>query len=196
MLNCRLGAMPMKYLGIPISDRHLGIAAFSDIYNKMRKRLDPWKGKNLTSGGRLILTNSCLNSLPIYTMGFYQIPAGGHGKMDSIRSNFFWRGADNKFKYHMARWEAVCRWEDQGDLGVINTRIMNDCLLVKWIWKIMLGSDEMWLKLLKAKYMPDGNFFNSRCYGASQFWQGLHKVKHLFKWGAQHKVKDGCLTSF
>lgn len=45
MLNCRLGDLPMKYLRIPISDQHMGIMAFSDIYNKMWKRLDPWKGK-------------------------------------------------------------------------------------------------------------------------------------------------------
>lgn len=77
MLNCRLGELPMKYLGIPISDRHLDITAFNDIYNKMRKRLDPWKGKNLTSRGRLTLTDSCLSSLPMYIMGFYLIPKGG-----------------------------------------------------------------------------------------------------------------------
>ena len=46
------------------------------------------------------------------------------------------------------------------------------------------------------KYMQDGNFFKSKCKGTSQFWQGLHKVKHLFKWGATHKVGDGSLTSF
>ena len=44
--------------------------------------------------------------------------------------------------------------------------------------------------------MPNGNFFNSKCKGTSQLWQGLHKVKHLFKWGAIHKVGDGSLTSF
>jgi hypothetical protein len=31
--------------------------------------------------------------------------------------------------------------------------------------------------------MPDGNFFKSKSRGTSQFGQGLHKVKHLFKWG-------------
>lgn len=50
MLNCKLGDLPMKYLGIPISYRHLGIAAFSDTYNKMRKRLDPWKEKKSLLG--------------------------------------------------------------------------------------------------------------------------------------------------
>lgn len=73
---------------------------------------------------------------------------------------------------------------------------MNECLLVKWIWKITQGSEGLWFKLLKAKYMPDGNFFTSRSIGTSQFWQGLHKVKHLFKWGANYKVKDGRMVSF
>ena len=40
MLNCRLGDWPIKYLGIPISDSKLGVSAFSELLNKMRKRLD------------------------------------------------------------------------------------------------------------------------------------------------------------
>ncbi|CAN6285209.1 unnamed protein product [Urochloa humidicola] len=44
--------------------------------------------------------------------------------------------------------------------------------------------------------MPQGNFFTSKVKGTSQFWQGLHKVKHLFKWGAIHKVKNGSKTFF
>jgi hypothetical protein len=68
---------------------------------------------------------------------------------------------------------------------------MNDCLLVKWIWKIHQEPDSLWFQLLKAKYMNGVNFFSSKCKGASQFWQGLHKVKHLFKWGAIFKVGNG-----
>lgn len=51
MLNCALGVLPFKYLGIPISDHHLGMGAFGPIFQKMCRRLDPWKGKHLTSGG-------------------------------------------------------------------------------------------------------------------------------------------------
>lgn len=60
----------------------------------------------------------------------------------------------------------------------------------------MKGSTETWYKLLQAKYMPDGDFFKSKSVGASQFWQGLHKIKHLFKWGAIHRVGNGAKTSF
>lgn len=76
---------------------------FQGIPNKMLKRLDPWKGKCMTSGGKLILSNSCLTSLPMYVMGFYLLPyllpKGMHKKMDAIRGKFFWQGVGEAFKY-------------------------------------------------------------------------------------------------
>jgi hypothetical protein len=60
---------------------------------------------------------------------------------------------------------------------------MNDCLLLKWIWKIFQEPDAMWFRIIKAKYMRKGVVFESSAKGGSQFWKGLHKVKHLFKWG-------------
>ena len=170
MLNCRLEEWPMKYLGIPISTNRLDIQAFSGIVDKMRNMLDPWKGKNLSSGGRLILTNSCLSNLPNYTMGFYLLPKSTHKNLDQIRGNFFWKGASDDFKYHMAKMDTICRPKNQGGLGMINTKHMNDSLLVKWIWKILKAPITTWYKHLKAKYMPSGNFFCSKVRGSSQFW--------------------------
>jgi hypothetical protein len=40
------------------------------------------------------------------------------------------------------------------------------------------------------------NFFLSKNKGVSQFWQGLHQVKHLFQWGAMNKIKNGEGTLF
>jgi hypothetical protein len=51
MLNCQVGELPMKYLGFPISDKRLGMGTFKDIVGKMRSKLQPWKGENLTWGG-------------------------------------------------------------------------------------------------------------------------------------------------
>ena len=87
--------------------------------------------------------------------------------MDSVRGKFFWQGAREEFKYHMAKCETLSRPKDQGGLGIINTHIMNESLLVKWIWKIAKGGNDTWLKLLEAKYMSDGNFFNSKYKGTS-----------------------------
>jgi hypothetical protein len=117
-------------------------------------------------------------------------------KWTPLEGSFFWQGADEGNKYHMAKMDTICRPEDQGGMGILNTTRMNECLLVKWIWKIVQGSDDLWFKILQAKYMPNGNFFQSKTRGASQFWQGLHKVKHLFKWGAVYKVHNGEKISF
>ena len=129
-------------------------------------------------------------------MGFYWLQDGVHKKLDSVRSNFLWQGAEDKFRYHMAKWEMISRPKDQGGVGIINTRIMNDCLLVKWIWKIFSEPDDLWFKIIKAKYLGDGSFFDSKTKGSSQFWKGLHKVKHLFKWGAIFRVRNGNFCRF
>lgn len=167
--NCVLGELPLKYLGIPVSDKHLNVERFSYITNKMLKRLDPWKGKHITSGGcRQILTNSCLSSIPMYCMSFYDLQGGVHAKIDGIRSRFLWQGAEKKFRYHMAKFEMVCR-PNQGGLGVINTTIMNECLLVKWIWKIHMEPNSLWFKILKAKYMKRGGSLLLNVGGAHNF---------------------------
>jgi hypothetical protein len=98
----------MKYLGFPLSDRRLGIQAFKDIVVKMRHKLQPWKGRNLSLGGRLTLTNTSLSSLPIYMMGFFHLHEGVHQQMDTIRSKFFWGSDGENFKYHMIKWENTC----------------------------------------------------------------------------------------
>jgi hypothetical protein len=45
MLNCQLGNLPIKYLGIPISDVKLGKAAFVELTRKVSKRIPTWRGE-------------------------------------------------------------------------------------------------------------------------------------------------------
>ena len=139
----------------------------------------------LSAGGRLILVNSCLSNQPNYTMTFYSLKEETHRKIDSIRARFFWRGANDNFKYHMVKWDAMCRPKDYGGLGVLNTRLMNDCLLSKWFWRMSRAKDELWYRILKAKYFSRGEMGagDSMTARGSQFWKSLQVVKHLFKTG-------------
>lgn len=59
--------------------------------------------------------------------------------MDTARSNFYWQGLSDKKKYHMIKWEALCRPKNYGGMGFLDTRIMNICLLSKWIIKLENG---------------------------------------------------------
>jgi hypothetical protein len=107
----------MTYLGIPISDRTLNLKDFKVMTQKMRKKLQPWKCKHLSYGGRLILTNSSLSSVPTYLIGMFQLFEGTHQEMDSMRANFFWGDTNQKKKYHMMKWENLCIPKDFGGRG-------------------------------------------------------------------------------
>lgn len=104
----------------------------------------------------------------MYVMGFYMLPKGVHSKMDTIRSKFFWQGADCPFKYHMAKWLSISKPKVHGELGKLNTLLMNQCLISKWFWKIEKGSNVLWYKILQAKCMRKKGVFNSRNQGSSQ----------------------------
>jgi hypothetical protein len=76
MLNCKLGEIPLKYLGIPISDSKLGMGAFTAMVDKVAKRVPPWRGKHMSSGGE----NDSMQHMPsqpthIY-YGFLSAPQG------------------------------------------------------------------------------------------------------------------------
>jgi hypothetical protein len=84
------------------------------------------------------LFESSLSSLPNYTMGVYLLPNEVHHKMDLVRANFYW-DLGNKKKYHMVKWDDLAKPKDHGGLGFRDTRLMNECLLSKWIVKLGRG---------------------------------------------------------
>ena len=43
---------------------------------RFQKRLSGWRSKMLSVGGRLVLINSVLSSLPMFMMSFFEIPRG------------------------------------------------------------------------------------------------------------------------
>jgi hypothetical protein len=104
MFNCNSGNLPMKYLGIMVNNRHMTASDLSYVHLKVEKKIPTWQSVGLSSGGKMILTESCLSSIPTYTMGVYQLQEEIHHKMDTARANFFWHGPHQKRKYHMARW--------------------------------------------------------------------------------------------
>jgi hypothetical protein len=42
-----------------------------------------------------------------------------------------WQGAEDNKKYHIASWDMVARPKDQEGLRIQDTRVINECLLVK-----------------------------------------------------------------
>ena len=74
----------------------------------------------------------------------------------------------------MLKWENVCLPKEFGGLGIINTRILNEALLLKWVWRIYdEGEEDIYCQLLRTKYLKGKPI--SVCRG-SYFWKGVNKV--------------------
>jgi hypothetical protein len=135
IFGCAIGALPFKYLGIPIHYRKLLIREWKVIEDRLEKKLASWIGKILSYKDRLILINSVLTSLPMFLLSFFEIPIGVRKRLDFFCSCFFWQSDQNKKKYRLSKWNMVCRPKDQGGLGIEVLEVKNSCLLSKWLFK-------------------------------------------------------------
>jgi hypothetical protein len=107
MLNCNTGQLLLKYLGVLVHNKYMTTSELNYVAAKVEKRVPTWQSVGLSSGGNMILVESCLSSVPSYTMGMYTLHEEVHQKMDTARANFFWHGPNMKGKYHMAKWDLI-----------------------------------------------------------------------------------------
>jgi hypothetical protein len=61
-----------------------------------QRRLNCWKSKMLSVGGRLVLLNSVLSSLPMFMLSFFELPKGVLKKLDYFRLRFSGRVTNTK----------------------------------------------------------------------------------------------------
>ena len=71
ILGCRIGSLPMTFLGMPLGVSHKSPTVWNPILEKIERELAGWKKMYLSKGGRLMLLKSTLSSLPTYFFSFY-----------------------------------------------------------------------------------------------------------------------------
>ena len=92
----------------------------------------------------------------------------------------------------MIKWENVCLPKDFGGLGITNTRLLNEALLLKWVWRLYRSDDgDLCCQLLRNKYLMGKPISICKGNKGSYFWKGLNKIKHLMDWGASFSVNNG-----
>jgi hypothetical protein len=89
---------------------------------KVLKKLDSWIGDSATRGGRLVLLDSSLSSIPYFYMSMFLLKKTFLEKLDKHRRSFFWAGKTKKRKYYMVKWTRICRSKKKGGLGVKDLR--------------------------------------------------------------------------
>jgi hypothetical protein len=91
--------LPMKYLGIPLTDRACKMATWEGVINKLQERVKNWTYRSLNLAGRHVLTKAVLQAIPTYMMSLFPAPKGILQKIRAIQREFLWRGVESKKKW-------------------------------------------------------------------------------------------------
>ncbi|MCI12496.1 LINE-1 reverse transcriptase like [Trifolium medium] len=71
-LNCRIGYLPFKYLGLPVGANPRLFATWVPMLDVIRRRLGSWGNKFISFGGRIVLINGVLSAIPIFFPLLYE----------------------------------------------------------------------------------------------------------------------------
>jgi hypothetical protein len=115
----------------------------------------------------------------MFMLCFSKIPKGVLEKIDYFSSRFFWQN-DSKKSIGLRKGVMCINPRIRGGPGIQNMEIQNQCLLSKWLFKL-INEDELWQTILRNKYLTSQTIGKvDRKPGDSHFWAGLMKAKETF----------------
>ena len=91
-LGCPVVALPVTYLGIPLSTRRPSAAQLQPLVAAVAGRLPSWKAWLMNKAGRLALVKSVLNAIPIHQLLALAPPKKTLKQLEKIQRGFLWAG--------------------------------------------------------------------------------------------------------
>ena len=88
------------YLGLPTLIGLPKYRAFSFLKDRIWKKLQGWKVTMLLRAGKGVLIKVVAQSIPMYTMGVFQLPVKLCDELNSICAKFWWGQVGNVRKIH------------------------------------------------------------------------------------------------
>ena len=96
-----------KYLGFYLKPLGYRVYDWYWLVQEFKKRISLWTHKILSLGGKLILVQSILSSIPMYWMGLAPIPVSTLHKLRRIMVAFLWGSSDTHQIYHLVCWKEL-----------------------------------------------------------------------------------------
>ncbi|XP_042965942.1 uncharacterized protein LOC122299620 [Carya illinoinensis] len=181
-----------KYLGLPPMISRKKANAFSDIKSRVWKKLQCWKEKQLSQGGKEILLKAVALAIPTYAMSCFKLPDCLFRELESLMARFWWGRTENNKRIHWVSWKNLCKSKYQGGLGFKELKLFNTALLAKQGWRLVTQSKSLLYQVFKAKYFPKGEFLDSKLgHNPSYAWRGIWETRVFLKQGCQKRVGDG-----
>ena len=114
-----------KYLGLPTLIGRNKKSTFQSIKSKVWQKLQLWKGKLFSIGGREVLIKAVALAIPTYTMGMFKIPVTLCEELQHMVARFWWGGDASRRTIHWHQWNKLCQTKRDGGLGFKDLGVFN-----------------------------------------------------------------------
>lgn len=158
--NFREGNFPFTYLGAPISYRKIKSSQFDFLIHKISKKTAGWKGRLLSSGGKLTLIKSVLSSIPIHTLAVLKPSEGVLKSIEKSFAIFFWGETGGKSKKSWISWSKISKPISEGGLGIKSLSDVMKSLHAKMAWTV-ISSNSLFSLFMRAKYRNNIDIMSS-----------------------------------
>ncbi|XP_042958008.1 uncharacterized protein LOC122293496 [Carya illinoinensis] len=181
-----------KYLGLPTMVGRGKYQAFSTLKYRVWAKMQGWKEKLLSQGGKEILLKAVALSIPTYTMSCFKLPRSLCSNLEEMMARFWWGQKSDERKICWLSWKKMCDSKLSGGLGFKNLQLFNMALLAKQGWRIMTQESSLLHRIFKARYFPTSSFKDSMLGGTHSFvWRGIWEAKTYLLKGCRWRVGNG-----
>jgi hypothetical protein len=185
-------ALSDKYLGLPAlvgADRS---DCFEHFIERIIQRINGWKEKQLSIGGKEILLKAVAQAIPVYAMSVFLVPKGVCKKVMDAIMKFWWGDDENSNKMHWFAWWKLCYLKSEGGVGFRDFHLFNLAMLAKQTWRLITEPESLCAQVLRAKYYPHGDILKAGPKAGSSFtWQSIFVGVATFKSGYVWRVGNG-----
>ncbi|GKC30130.1 RNA-directed DNA polymerase, eukaryota, reverse transcriptase zinc-binding domain protein [Tanacetum coccineum] len=108
-----VGTLPMKYLGVPLITKNIGVSECNQLGEKVKQKVNDWKNKALSYAGRLHLVAYVLASMHIYWASVFLIPKTTVKDIEKALKGFLWCHGDFKKGAAKVAWKIVFKLKDK-----------------------------------------------------------------------------------
>lgn len=130
---------------------------FQSLQDRIWKRLLQWGDSFLSSGGKEVLIKAVIQAIPVYVMGVFKLPDSVCDDLTRLTRNFWWGADKGVRKTNWKAWDRITRSKGCGGLGFKDYRLFNQALLARQDWRLLDNLDSLCVRVLKAKYFPNGS---------------------------------------
>jgi hypothetical protein len=107
-----------KYLGLELKPNAYHYDDWLWLVKKIQVRIALWVHRWLSRGGRLVLFNSILSSIPVYWASVAKIPKGILSKIRKMCFHFLWLGHKEAGGVTLVKWSRLAMPKEMGGYGI------------------------------------------------------------------------------